>query len=74
MSRTAPNAGGAPGYPRQMGPPAAAVPHDRDDSPREDHVVPRSGLDWADPERLLAARGGATAARRAHRRALRAPR
>lgn len=46
-----------------MGQPAAAVPHDRDDSPREDHVVQLSGLDWADYERLLAARGEHSAPR-----------
>lgn len=36
---------------------AYAEMHDRDDSPREDHVVHLRGVSWADYERLLAIRG-----------------
>jgi hypothetical protein len=47
----------SPGYGLIMVRPAAEVPHPHDDTPREDHFVHLSGLEWADYERLLAARG-----------------
>lgn len=47
---------------------ARALAHDRDDEPREDHIVLLHGVTWADFQRMLEIRGDRSSPRLAYRK------